>query len=109
MQTEIQNKRISPVNNTKTMTEPSQWHEIDWRRSHTKVERLRFRIFAATKRQDYKTLRRLQYLMLISKSNLYISVRKVCAFNQGKKAHFPPLLLLQKQEPLAEAGLDKST
>jgi RNA-directed DNA polymerase len=85
MQTEIQNKRISTVNNRNTMTEPSQWNEIDWRRSYSKVERLRCRIFAATKRQDYKTLRKLQYLMLVSKSNLYISVRKICVLNQGKK------------------------
>ena len=59
------------------------WDAIDWRlRGH--VRRLRQRIFKATQDGDLKRVRNLQKLMLRSRSNTLVSVRRVTQRNAGR-------------------------
>jgi len=53
------------------------WRAVDWRACEENVRRLRQRIFTATKAGDLKRVRRLQKLMLRSRSNTLVSVRRV--------------------------------
>ena len=42
--------------------EPVEWDAVDWRAAEEDVRRLRQRIFAATRAEDWKTVRNLQKL-----------------------------------------------
>jgi RNA-directed DNA polymerase len=63
---------------------PFDWHAIDWRRVEDDVRRLRQRIFTASKAGDLKRVRRLQKLMLRSRANTLLSVRRVTERNAGR-------------------------
>ncbi len=60
------------------------WRQIDWRQAEQNVRRLRQRIFTASKAGDLGRVRRLQKLMLRSRSNTLISVRRVTERNAGR-------------------------
>ena len=60
------------------------WRQIDWRRAEENVRRLRQRIFTASKAGDLPRVRRLQTLMLRSRSNTLVSVRRVTERNAGR-------------------------
>ena len=60
------------------------WRQIDWRRAEADVRRLRQRIFTASKAGDLARVRRLQKLMLRSRANTLISVRRVTERNAGR-------------------------
>jgi RNA-directed DNA polymerase len=59
------------------------WRQVDWRKAEREVRRLRQRIFAASKAGDLSRVRRLQRLMLCSRSNALISVRRVTDATPG--------------------------
>ena len=63
---------------------PFDWHAIDWRRVEDDVRRLRQRIFTASKAGDLKKVRNLQKLMLRSRANTLLSVRRVTERNAGR-------------------------
>jgi RNA-directed DNA polymerase len=60
------------------------WGQIDWRHVEREVRRLRQRIFTASKAGDLARVRRLQKLMLRSRSNTLLSVRRVTERNAGR-------------------------
>lgn len=60
------------------------WHAIDWRGCEDHVRRLRQRIFTASQAQDHKRVRNLQKLMLRSRSNTLLAVRRVTEINAGR-------------------------
>jgi RNA-directed DNA polymerase len=60
------------------------WRQIDWRRVEHDVRRLRQRIFTASKVGDLPRVRRLQKLMLRSRANTLLSVRRVTERNAGR-------------------------
>jgi RNA-directed DNA polymerase len=60
------------------------WRQIDWRRAEADVRRLRQRIFTASKAGDLARVRRLQELMLRSRANTLVSVRRVTERNAGR-------------------------
>ncbi|MEU6070520.1 group II intron reverse transcriptase/maturase [Streptomyces sp. NPDC047082] len=60
------------------------WDVVDWRRVEDDVRRLRQRIFAASKAGDLKRVRNLQKLMLRSRANALMSVRRVTELNAGR-------------------------
>ena len=60
------------------------WDAVDWRRAEQDVRRLRQRIFAASKAGDLKKVRNLQRLMLRSRANALVSVRRVTEHNAGR-------------------------
>ncbi|WP_245714774.1 group II intron reverse transcriptase/maturase [Micromonospora inyonensis] len=61
------------------------WDAIDWRACEDNVRRLRQRIFTATRAGDLKQVRNLQKLMLRSRSNALVAVRRVTQLNAGRK------------------------
>lgn len=61
------------------------WNAVDWRQVEEDVRRLRQRIFAASQAGDLKKVRNLQKLMLRSRANALISVRRVTELNAGRK------------------------
>jgi RNA-directed DNA polymerase len=63
---------------------PFDWRQVDWRRVEDDVRRLRQRIFTASKAGDLKKVRSLQKLMLRSRANTLISVRRVTERNAGR-------------------------
>lgn len=63
---------------------PLDWHGVDWRACEENVRRLRQRIFTASKAGDLERVRRLQKLMLRSRSNTLVSVRRVTERNAGR-------------------------
>jgi len=60
------------------------WDAVQWRRVESDVERLRQRIFAASRAGDLKQVRNLQKLMLRSRSNSLLAVRRVTQLNAGR-------------------------
>jgi hypothetical protein len=68
-----------------TETDAVDWDSIVWAGPQREVERLRQRIFKATKEEDWPKVRNLQKLMLRSWSNTLISVRQVTQRNAGRK------------------------
>jgi RNA-directed DNA polymerase len=60
------------------------WHAVDWRACERNVRRLRQRIFTASKAGDLPRVRRLQKLMLRSRANTLVSVRRVTERNAGR-------------------------
>ena len=63
---------------------PFDWRQVDWRRVEDDVRRLRQRIFTASKAGDLKRVRSLQKLMLRSRANTLMSVRRVTERNAGR-------------------------
>src|SRR6201997_66754 len=61
------------------------WDSVDWSRAEGDVRRLRQRIFTAAKAGDLKKVRSLQKLMLRSRANALVSVRRVTEVNAGRK------------------------
>jgi len=60
------------------------WRQTDWWQAEENVRRLRQRIFTASKAGDLARVRRLQQLMLRSRSNTLLSVRRVTERNAGR-------------------------
>lgn len=69
------------------------WNSIDWASCEDEVRRLRRRIFRASEEGDLKKVRNLQKLMLRSRSNTLVSVKRVAQQSTGRKT----------------AGIDKET
>jgi RNA-directed DNA polymerase len=61
------------------------WLSIDWQHVEHDVRRLRQRIFAASQAGDLVKVRNLQKLMLRSRANALLSVRRVTELNAGRK------------------------
>ncbi|MDA8266165.1 MAG: group II intron reverse transcriptase/maturase [Actinomycetota bacterium] len=60
------------------------WLSIDWQTVEDEVRRLRQRIFTASQVGDLKKVRNLQKLMLRSRANALLSVRRVTELNAGR-------------------------
>ena len=61
------------------------WSAVDWRRVEANVRRLRQRIFTASRARDLAKVRSLQKLMLRSRANTLLSVRRVTERNSGRE------------------------
>src|SRR6266550_338754 len=61
------------------------WDAVDWRQAEDNVRRLRQRIFTASKAGDLGKVRNLQKLVLRSRSNALVSVRRVTEVNAGRR------------------------
>lgn len=61
------------------------WLSIDWEQVDGDVRRLRQRIFTASQAGDLARVRSLQKLMLRSRANALVSVRRVTELNAGRK------------------------
>src|ERR1700745_3979969 len=61
------------------------WESVSWLSAEGNVRRLRQRIFTASQAGDLKRVRNLQKLMLRSRANALVSVRRVTEVNAGRK------------------------
>jgi RNA-directed DNA polymerase len=61
------------------------WGSNNWPRIEGEVRRLRQRIFTASQAGDLKKVRNLQKLMLRSRANALMGVRRVTELNAGRK------------------------
>src|SRR5258708_12882494 len=61
------------------------WDAVEWRQVEDDARRLRQRIFTASKAGDLKKVRNLQKLMLRSRANALLSVRRGTEVNAGRK------------------------
>ena len=66
------------------------WDAVDWRQVEDDVRRLRRRIFTATQAGDLKRVRNLQKLMLRSRANALLSVRRVTEIRIPSHPHALP-------------------
>jgi RNA-directed DNA polymerase len=64
---------------------PVDWDTVRWHQAEREVQRLRQRIFTASQAGDHKKVRNLQKLMLRSRSNALVAVRRVTELNAGRK------------------------
>lgn len=77
---------MTPVLDSVNRTErPTDWNAVNWQQANRNVRRPRQRIFRATQEQDWNKVQSLQRLMLRSRSNRLVSVRRVTQINQGKR------------------------
>jgi RNA-directed DNA polymerase len=72
---------VNHANGTERSTD---WSSVNWRKVNQQVRNLRQRIFRATQTGDLKKVRSLQKLMLRSRANTLLSVRRVTQVNAGK-------------------------
>lgn len=61
------------------------WKKMPWKKFQKNIFRLQRRIYKAQKAGNYKLVRRLQKLLLHSKSAKFLAVRQVTQLNMGKK------------------------
>lgn len=61
------------------------WHSTNWAKAEASVRRLRQRIFTAAQDGDLKKVRNLQKLILRSRSNTLVSVKRVTQQSQGRR------------------------
>jgi RNA-directed DNA polymerase len=90
----------SRVNTTK---DDLNWHDVDWRRAEKTVRNLRRRIFRASREGDMRRVRNLQKLMLKSRANRLLAVRRVSQINAGHNT--PGVDKLVVKTPAARANL----
>jgi RNA-directed DNA polymerase len=73
-------------------------HAINWRQAHRIVRNLRYRIFRATRANDWRRVRSLQKLLLRCHSNRLLSVRRVTQENAGKNTPGVDQVVIQTPE-----------
>ena len=77
-------EKLDGLGNNLNVKHKTDWWDFDFKKAYRNVERLRLRIFRATRNNDLKRVRRLQKLMLRSLGNILVSVRRATQINQGK-------------------------
>ena len=85
------------------------WNALHWKRIERSVFKLQKRIYQAARRDDTRTVRKLQRLLVKSRSARLLAVRRVTQDNQGKKTagvdgvkSLPPSHRLQLAKTLNE-------
>jgi RNA-directed DNA polymerase len=78
-------KTINRVNTSAISPHMQNWSLIDWKKIYKYVKRLRQRIFRAEQLGKKRKVRKLQRLMIRSKANLLLSIKRVTQINKGKK------------------------
>lgn len=75
------------VKYNKSATAPQiyDWNSINWKKIYKYVKKLRQRIFHAEQLGQTRKVRKLQRLMIRSKANLLLSIKKVTQINKGKR------------------------
>ncbi len=61
------------------------WNSVSWKKVNEYVKKLRQRIFRAEQLGQKRNVRKLQRLMIRSKANLLLSIKRVSQINKGKQ------------------------
>jgi RNA-directed DNA polymerase len=75
---------MSSASSTNVTARQTDWNQIDWKKANRTVRNLRQRLYRATEAGDLKKVRSLQKLMLRSRANILLSVRRVTQQNAGR-------------------------
>lgn len=78
-------KTINKLNTSAVSQHMQDWSLIDWKKIYGYVRKLRQRIFRAEQFGHKRKVRKLQRLMIRSKANLLLSIKRVTQINKGKK------------------------
>lgn len=78
-------KTINKFNTSAVSPHIQSWELINWKKTHEYVKKLRQRIFRAEQLGQKRKVRKLQRLMIRSKANLLLSIKRVTQINKGKK------------------------
>lgn len=78
-------KTINGFNTSAVSPHMQKWEEIDWKKIYVYVKKLRQRIFRAEQLGQKRRVRKLQRLMIRSKANLLLSIKRVTQINKGKQ------------------------
>ena len=78
-------KTINKFNMSAVSPHMRDFELVDWKRINEYVKKLRQRIFRAEQLGQKRKVRKLQRLMIRSKANLLLSIKKVTQINKGKK------------------------
>lgn len=78
-------KTINKINMSAVSPHIQNWSLIDWKKIYRYVRKLRQRIFRAEQLGQKRKVRKLQRLMIRSKANLLLSIKRVTQINKGKK------------------------
>ena len=73
------------LKNVSAVSPRMEWKAIEWKKVNEYVKKLRQRIFRAEQLGQHRKVRKLQRLMMRSRANLLISIRKVTQENSGKR------------------------
>jgi len=73
------------LNRVSAVPPRTEWHKINWKNANKYVKKLRQRIYRAERLGQRRKVRKLQRLMVRSKANLLLSIRKVTQENKGKR------------------------
>ncbi|ACA57421.1 group II intron reverse transcriptase/maturase [Clostridium botulinum] len=76
---------INKFNKSATSPHIAEWYTLNWKKINKYVKRLRQRIFRAEQLGQKRKVKKLQRLMLRSKANLLISIKRVTQINKGKR------------------------
>lgn len=78
-----------------------EWRTLPWKEFQKVLFRLQHRIYKATKNDDFNRVKRLQNLLIGSKSSKYLAVRQITQLNAGRKtAGVDGIKLLNPKERL---------
>src|SRR5215470_6319629 len=76
---------VEPTDGVHAMPVNDGWDSLPWFTLEQDLFRLQKRIYRASQRGDFSTLRRLQKLLLTSQAAKLIAVRRITQDNMGKK------------------------
>lgn len=76
---------INKLNTSAVSPQAQNWELINWRKIYAYVKKLRQRIFRAEQLGQKRKTRKLQRLMIKSKANLLLSIKRVTQINKGKQ------------------------
>jgi RNA-directed DNA polymerase len=78
-------KTIKKFNTSAVSPHIQGWETFNWKKINEYVKKLRQRIFRAEQLGQERKVRKLQRLMIRSKANLLLSIKRVMQINQGKR------------------------
>src|SRR5438067_1460842 len=78
-------KRKAPREKATPDPESEAWNALPWRKFEQHVYRIQKRIYQARKRDETRTVQKLQKLLMKSEAARLLAVRRVTQDNQGKK------------------------
>lgn len=76
---------INEFNTSAVSPHVQSWETINWKKIYEYVKKLRQRIFRAEQLGQRRKLKKLQRLMIRSKANLLLSIKRVTQINKGKQ------------------------
>ncbi|WP_238919215.1 group II intron reverse transcriptase/maturase [Clostridium sp. YIM B02555] len=97
------------INKSATAPQVYDWNSINWRKIYKYVKKLRQRIFHAEQLGQTRKVRKLQRLMIRSKANLLLSIKRVTQINKGKRtAGIDKMIIIDDNERIKLYNLIKN-